>query len=373
MSSQICPSAWPTDIMTTMEQLRLTRRRQLTAMLSLTVLIACGSSTSAQPASRQGPNDVVATVGGVPITLAQVDDEALRLPAESFGTGKLFQILFEARRAALDGMIGNLLIDQEAKARGVDRAKLLQEEIVAKVSVPSDAEIEEWYRSNPERVQGATLEQVRAPIKALLAERRASVARGRYLDQLKSKTPVRITLEPPRQVMTTSGGHSQGPADAPIQLVEFADFQCSFCFRAHPTVEKVLATYGNRIRFVYRHFPLSNHQDARPAAEAAECAAEQDKFWPYYQVLFSDPSKLDGTSLRAAAAQVGLDTDRFNQCVDSRKYKSVVDADLKAGEEVGVSGTPAFFVNGRMLSGAQPFEEFKQLIDEELALKAAAR
>jgi protein-disulfide isomerase len=337
------------------------------------VLISGCSPAAAQTVTRQGPNDIVATVGSVSITLTQVDDKALRLSAESFGTGKLFQILYEARQAALDDIIASLLIDQEARTRGLDRAKLIEQEIAAKVTPPTDAEIEDWYQANPERVQGAKIEQVRAPIKALLTERRVRVVRDQYLDVLKSKGNVHIMLEPPRQVIATAGHHSQGPADAPIEIVEFADFQCPFCLRAHPTVEKVLTTYGNRIHFVYRHYPLASHPNARPAAEASECAAEQDKFWPYYKLLFADSAKLDAASLKASAAQIGLDTDRFNACVDSRKYKSVVEADQKEGEEVGVSGTPAFFINGRMLSGAQPFEEFKQLIDEELALKTAAR
>jgi protein-disulfide isomerase len=309
----------------------------------------------------------------VPVTLSQLDDKALRLSTQEFGGGKLFQVLYEARQAALDDIVANLLIDQEAKARGMERSKLIEQEIMARLSPPTDADIEEWYRANPDRVQGAKLEQVRAPIRALLAERRLALARDRYVDQLKSKTTVRITLQPPRQVIATAGHHGQGSADAPIELVEFADFQCPFCFRAHPTVEQVLRTYGDRIHFVYRHYPLTNHPNARPAAEASECAAEQDKFWPYYEVLFSDPSKLDSAGLKASAAQVGIDVDRFNACVDSHKYKSVVEADMKEGEEAGVTGTPAFFVNGRMLSGAQPFEQFKQVIDEELALKTAAR
>jgi protein-disulfide isomerase len=358
--------------MTDMERSYLVARWRIATLITSAIVTVCASSASAQQVPRQGPNDVVATVGSVSITLSQVDDKALRLSAESFGTGRLSQILYEARRAAIDDIVANMLIDQEATTRGLERTVLIEQEIAAKVPAPTDAEVEAWYQANQERVQGAKLEQVRAPIRAVLMEQKARVVRDEWLDQLKKKTAVHITLEPPREVIATAGHHSQGPANAPIELVEFADFQCPFCFHAHPTVEKVLSTYGDRIHFVYRHYPLSSHPNARPAAEASECAAEQDKFWPYYQVLFSDPSKLDAAGLKASAAQVGLDIDRFNACVDSHKYKSVVDTDMKDGEKAGVSGTPAFFVNGRTLSGAQPFEEFKDLIDEELALKAAA-
>jgi protein-disulfide isomerase len=120
---------------------------------------------------------------------------------------------------------------------------------------------------------------------------------------------------------------------------------------------------------VYRHYPLPTHPNARPAAEASACAAEQGKFWPYHDVLFANPSKLGVADLKQHAADLGLDAAKFNACVDGHKYKAQIDTDMKDGEEVGVNGTPAFFINGRFLSGAQPFEAFKRIIDEELERK----
>jgi len=178
-----------------------------------------------------------------------------------------------------------------------------------------------------------------------------------------------VLLEIPRLVVQEADGAVTGPAGAPVEMIEFSDFQCPYCLRAHPTVQKVLATYGDRIRFVYRHFPLSNHPNARPAAEASQCAAEQGKFWPFHDKLFANQSRLGTEDLKKQAAELGLDAGRFNACVDERKYRGQVDEDMKAGEEAGVNGTPAFFINGRMLSGAQPYVEFKRIIDEELATK----
>ncbi len=152
-------------------------------------------------------------------------------------------------------------------------------------------------------------------------------------------------------------------------MVEFSDFQCPYCFAAHSTVKQVLAAYGDRIRFVYRNYPLANHPDARPAAEAAQCANEQDKFWQYHDRLFTDQTKLGDAGLKKSAADLGLDAEKFNACLDARKYKAAVDADIRDGDEAGVSGTPAFFINGRALVGAHPLDAFKRLIDEELALK----
>src|SRR6185295_11208701 len=245
----------------------------------------------------------------------------------------------------------------------------VEKEITSKVSQVNDAEIAAWYQTNQARVQGAPPEQVRQPIRQYLLQERIQLAREQFLDTLKARTAVRVMLEPPRQAVAAANGPSKGPAGAPIELIEFSDFQCPFCQRANPTVDQVLQTYGDRIHFVYRHFPLSNHPNARPAAEASQCAAEQGKFWQYHDKLFANPSRLGETDLKQLAVEVGLDASAFNACADSHKYRAQVDADTKAGEAAGVNGTPAFFINGRMISGAQPFSEFKRLIDEELAAK----
>jgi len=331
------------------------------------LLTAC--STSAQPAKRQTASDVVATVGSTSFTLNEVDDKALQESTSQFGGMKLSQALYEARRLVLEDLVSNALMDQEAKARGIDRSSLVEKEITAKVSSVTDVEIAQWYQANQGRVQGASLDQVRQPIRQYLTQERMQLAREQFLDTLRAKTPVRVLLEAPRQNVSAAKGAAKGPANAPIEIIEFSDFQCPFCLRANPTVTQVLKTYGDRVHFVYRHFPLGNHPNARPAAEASQCAAEQGKFWEYHDTLFANPSKLGDADLKQHAAGLGLDTKRFNACVDTHKYKAHVDADMTAGEEAGVSGTPAFFVNGRMLNGAQPFDAFKRVIDEELELK----
>jgi protein-disulfide isomerase len=329
-------------------------------------LMACSSSAQ-QPNRFQGPNDVVATVGNVSLTLADVDQKAMQQPANDFGSTRLVLAIYEARRNAIDEIAGEKLIDMEAKARGVAAAALIDQEITSKIKTVTDADVSTWYDANKSRTQGASLDQVRGPIRNLLTQQRTAVAYQTFVEQLKLKTPVRIMLEPPRQKVATANSPTQGPASAPIELVEFSDFQCPFCYRAHPTVNQVLSTYGNKIRFVYRNYPLPNHPNARPAAEAAQCANEQGQFWAYHDRLFADQTKLSDADLKASAAALGLDAGKFNACVDSHKYKDQIEADLQAGNEAGVNGTPAFFINGRMLSGAQPFDEFKRIIDEELA------
>jgi protein-disulfide isomerase len=309
----------------------------------------------------------VATVGGTAITLGQVDEQALKQPVAAFGNARLGQALYSARSAALEELVGNELLKQEAKKRSIDPAVLVEQEIASQVVAPTDGDVNSWYQANAARVQGATLDQVRGPIRDLLSEQRMDAARSQFLAKLKATTPIAITLEPPRQQVADAGHASKGPANAPIVMVEFSDFQCPFCQRANPAVEQVLKTYGDKIRFVYRHYPLPNHPDARPAAEAAACAQEQDKFWPYHDRLFANVSSLSASDLKAHASAVGLDAAKFNACVESRQTKEKVDTDIADADSAGVTGTPAFFINGRPLEGAQPFDAFKRIIDDELS------
>jgi protein-disulfide isomerase len=335
----------------------------------LVVFAAC--SSAAQSARQPAPADVVATVGSSPITLAEVDERALQQPASEFGPVKLVQALYNARRAAVDEIVANRLLDNEAKAQHIERSALIEKEITEKIPTVTESDVENWYRANQGRVQGATLEQVRSPIRTYLTQERMQTIRAQYIETLKAKTTVRISLEPPRQRIAAADSPARGPANAPIEIIEFSDFQCPFCLRADPTVRQVLSTYGDRIHFVYRHYPLPNHPNARPAAEAAVCAADQDKFWAYHDQLFANQNRLGTADLKQHAADLGLDTAKFNACVDGQQSKARVDADLRTGQEAGVDGTPAFFVNGRLLSGAQPFDAFKRVIDEELALKGS--
>lgn len=163
----------------------------------------------------------------------------------------------------------------------------------------------------------------------------------------------------------------QGADNAKVTIVEYSDFQCPYCQRASSTVKQVLAEYGGKVKFYYKHFPLSFHQNAQKAAEAYECALEQGKQWEYYDKLF-EKSQGDGTGLNAAdlkkyARELGLDGTAFDSCLDSGKMAGKVSADTAEGSQNGVSGTPAFFINSEPLVGAQPYPAFKEVIDRKLA------
>jgi len=186
-----------------------------------------------------------------------------------------------------------------------------------------------------------------------------------------AQTPVvQATPTPPVVVENVSVDDDPGwgPEDAPVTIIEFSDFQCPFCSRfftqAYPQIKQA---YEGKVRFVYRDFPLASiHENAQKAAEAGECADDQGKFWDYHDMMFSNPTALDVTSLKGYASQLGLDSGAFDQCLDSGKYTEEVQKDYQDGISYGVTGTPAFFVNGLLVVGAQPFANFKAIIDAAL-------
>jgi protein-disulfide isomerase len=161
-------------------------------------------------------------------------------------------------------------------------------------------------------------------------------------------------------------GSPKGRVDAPITIVEFADFQCPFCNRARPVIDEMLAAYPGKIRFYYRNNALPFHLDAPLAAEAALAAEGQGKFWEMHDKLFENPYKLKREDLEQYAAEIGLDVAKFKQALDSGAYRVRVEQDRDIAGKIGARGTPTFFVNGRMLVGAQPVEAFKEIIEEEL-------
>jgi hypothetical protein len=199
--------------------------QKLTVAALLVAVTAC-SQTSAQQARRMAPTEAVATVGGVPITLAEVDDKALEQPASNFGSAKLALALYEARRAALDEIVAGKLLDEAAKAQGIDRPTLIEKEITAKIPPVSDADVAAWYQANQGRLQGAPLAQVTQPIRAFLTQERMQTIRAQLVDTLKTKTVVRVMLDPPRtKVEMVSSSPARGPVGAPVEVVEFSDFQ----------------------------------------------------------------------------------------------------------------------------------------------------
>jgi protein-disulfide isomerase len=194
------------------------------------------------------------------------------------------------------------------------------------------------------------------------------------LAALKKAPPQAAAAQPrrrgpdPDKVYEVAVGKSpaKGPANAPVTIVEFSDFQCPYCSRVGPTLQKVLEDYPKDVRVVYKHYPLSFHKQALPAAKASAAAGRQGKFWEMHDLLFQNQRELNEAAFKGYAQQLGLDVAQFEKDYASPGVAQEVEADMTLARSLGVTGTPGFFVNGRFLSGAQPYSAFKTKIDAEL-------
>ena len=185
----------------------------------------------------------------------------------------------------------------------------------------------------------------------------------------KPAAPARAAAEPDNKVYDVKvnpNDYIKGNKNAKITIVEFSDFQCPFCSRVEPTMKQVLDTYGDKVRVVFKHNPLSFHKDAPGASAAALAAGSQGKFWEMHDILFKNQRALQRDKLEGYAQEIGLNMEKFKADLDGDKFKAQIDADIAQARSLGASGTPTFFINGKKLRGAQPFASFKQIIDEEL-------
>jgi len=335
------------------------------SLMALAALAACSRGSASPPkvaAAPPGSGDAVAAVvEGQPITLAEVDARArARL-------SRVRQEEYEIRKDALSELIAERLFEAEAKKRGLTAEELRQREIVERAETPPAGLAASIYSRNHERFAGVSEDKALERIHELLAERSQSERRDVFDRELREGKTVDVRLEPPRVVVDIpKGAPSTGSEDAPVTIVEFTDYQCPYCHRAQSTIEKVLARYSGKVRFVHLDFPLESHPGAVPAARAARCAGEQGRFWDYHRNLMTRPGALDEKDLESRAAELKLDRATFAACVGSDAHDAGIRQDLQHGEELGVSGTPAYFINGRMISGARPLEAFTEAIDAEL-------
>lgn len=344
-------------------------RLALAAALAAAAL-ACGPQ---QPGAATDPEAAkeAARVAGETITVGELDEAVRRHLFEQATQGGGAAKVYELRSQVLDEIIDERLLEAEAKARGTSVEQMLAGE-EGKAAPTSDAEVQKIYDdAKPQLPKDSKLETFAAQIRTHLETQARAQARAAFLASLREKAKVTVALEPPR-VQVAATGPSLGPANAPVTIVEFSDYECPFCKRAHPTLTELVKKYPEQVRFVYRHFPLDNiHRNARGAAEASQCADEQGKFWAYHELIFAATTPLTAETLRGIAEKAGLDLAKYDACAKERRHRAHVDSDVADGRAAGVSGTPAFYVNGIPLSGARSLEDFEKVIQSELARRPA--
>jgi protein-disulfide isomerase len=334
------------------------------------LLLACSTTPAQQPAAIAGAGDVAARIGDRTITVRELDEKWRATDAGQ--QAEALQALYDGRRNALENLIADMLIAEEAKKKGMSPDAYVESEISKRVKPVSDAEVVTFYQSNTGQMQGRSLEQMAPAINRFLAEQQRDTARIALVSELKKAGPaIRVSLDAPRQqVALAATDPALGPATAPVTLVEFSDFQCPFCQRVEPTLKRLKQTYGDKIRIVWKDFPLTQiHPQAFKAGEAGHCAGDQGKYWEYHDRLFANQQALQPADLKKHASDLGLDAAAFGSCLDSSKYGERVRDGVSLGTSLGVNSTPTIFINGRRLSGAQPYEVFVSAIDEELSRK----
>jgi len=316
--------------------------------------VACAQGPAAPPADADDP--VVARIGDEVIT--ESDLEAMIGPS----LVNLRQQMYQAKMSQLQAEIFQRLVTERATAEGMTRGEYLKKNIDDKAAEPDEGEIVKIMTQYRSQLAEDDL-QAREQVVEALKQRQQVELREELRKTLFAEAGVMILLEPPRvTVAIRQETPSRGPVDAPIVLVEYTDYQCPYCNRVQPTIAALMERYDGQIRHVFKNLPLPNHPQAQLAGEAALCAQDQGKYWEFHDWLFANQRTMNRETMVAAAGELGMDA-------EEKTHAGTVSADAREARSFGITGTPGFLINGRVLSGAQPIEAFEVVINEELELK----
>lgn len=341
--------------------------------MALTILAWVGFAScarrSGEPApearaAKAAPDEVVARVAGKPITMAELDRRA------AGGLERVRYEEYEVRRQVLEQLVTERILEAEAASRGLTKEAYLKAEIEDKVTAPSREDVTALYDQHRARFGGRALEDVYDDLARALKERRRGEHEAILRHELRSQTKVAILLKEPRtNVAIPAEAPSLGPATAPVTVVEFLDYQCPYCHKVQGIVDDMLTQYEGKLRFVHREFLLGSPR-AMPAARAARCAGDQKRFWEYHRRLLTEGGDRSDADLQKRAVAIGLDGSTFATCLASERHDATIRRSVEQGTELGVSGTPTFFINGRRLVGVRSLQEFREVIDAELKEKS---
>ncbi|HKV41251.1 MAG TPA: thioredoxin domain-containing protein [Blastocatellia bacterium] len=318
------------------------------------------------PVTAADREKVLALVGGRKITSGDVENN---LKAIVFDAQEK---IYEVRKHELDLKINDILLTQEAAKLKVTSSALLQDEVVSKVKKVTEADARDFYDKNKAQIK-EDFDQLKDKIIAYLQQQEDQTTEKAFADKLRKPAAIQVYLKGPEQPVyqiSTEGRPWKGSATAPVTIVEFTDYQCPSCARTAPILQKLVSEYGDKVKLVVRDFPLQMHDNAFPAAEAAEAARAQGKYWEYTDILFNNQSALQPPKLKEYATQLGMDRAKFDAELDSRKYAETVQRDVSDGMRVGIDSTPTVFINGRKIQD-KTYESLKAVIEE--ALKQSAK
>jgi protein-disulfide isomerase len=343
-------------------------------LASLVIVGGCAKEGAAAKTAEAKAN-VVTTGSEIPEVVATIGDEKITRADLLDRVGNRLDALeaqyrrnqTETIEEGINTILKEKVIDAEAMKQNKTTEQLIEAEAGPGLE-PTEAEINDWYTRNQPRAGGRSLDQVRAQITNLLKAQRLKAAKEKLEQRLNDERKVVVLYEPYRLAFNNEGAPTLGKKGAPVTVVEFSDFQCPFCYQFVPTLKRIEKDFGDQVEIVYRQFPLVTiHPFAFKAAEASLCAKEQGKFWQLHDAMFADQKQLAVTDLKSAARRLGMDQAKFNTCMDTGKFTEQVQKDMLEGSKLGITGTPAVFVNGLYLEGgAVPYETVAGAIKKEL-------
>lgn len=327
-------------------------------LVSLFLLTSCS-------VKKDSSKEVLAVVGGEKITLADLQTKYPDLEKQLV---KIEENVFKYKEMYLNDMIDNKLVELESKKTGKSVQELMMQEVSSKITPVTDEEVVAFGKE-----KGVTKDQMdkfKDRIRQYLSSQREAEVKKGYANVLREKYKVSMKMKKPQgkvvKVKINDNDASKGSKSAKVTVVEFSEFQCPFCKRASTHSANIIKDYGDKVRYVFKHFPLSFHDRSHISSQASLCMKDQGKFFEYHDKLFENNTALSDDDLKKYATELGADMVKFNECLSSGKYKAQVDADLADGQKYGVSGAPTFFVNGVMVVGAVPYEDLKQTIDSAM-------
>jgi protein-disulfide isomerase len=330
------------------------------SVLKMLVRFALGAIllwVGAGRALAQNDSTVVAEVGGVKVTLGELEQQ------ESAKLLSAHYQYYQAQSKALDALIDKKVLEQKAKSENLTVEQLINRDIKSQVKDPTEDQMKVYYEGLE---TDQPYESVREKILDKIRQLRTDKVRAAYVKELRSRTNVTIGLAPPRANVEVADNQVLGPKTAKVTLVEFADYECPYCQKVAADVKKLAADFGDKVAFTYKDFPLPMHSRAEKAAEATRCASKQNKYWEFHDELFHS-KELDVDQLKAQARALQLDPIQFDKCLDSRAEAAAVEKDRKEGVRLGITGTPSFFINGHYLSGALDYAALRQIVEQQLA------
>jgi protein-disulfide isomerase len=325
------------------------------SLLALGLSITLG--TPFLPASGQDSSSVVAEIGGHPVTAGEVERKE---------ESKLLQARYKyylAERDALEQYIDDQLLEMQSKKESLSVDELLKRHVLVNVPEPTEDQLRFYY----EGVQtDEPYETARPNIIETIHQLRAKKAREAYLTTLRAQYGVIIELSQPSAHVEAGNAPRLGPETAPIQIIEYADYECPYCQKVSGDLSRLREQFGDQVSLVYKDFPLPMHPLAVRAAEGARCAGTQGKFWEFHDFLF-ETKKMQVSDMKEEARVLKLDGERFDQCLDKREQYTDLKKDAQDAQRLGLTGTPTFFINGHFMSGAIGYTKLRETVMQELA------